>query len=59
MFEYELQQARDNFESAQENHKQIASAVKRGEATEDDLMDAIEQMRQAQQELDEARELYC
>ncbi|ELV8750296.1 hypothetical protein QNE70_003491 [Vibrio vulnificus] len=59
MFENELIEARENYEDACEHHAEVASRHREGTASDDELMEAIESMRQAQEELEEVRSRNC
>ena len=59
MFENELIEARENYEDACEHHAEVASLHREGTASDDYLMEAIENMRQVQEELKEVRSQNC
>ncbi|WP_061038154.1 hypothetical protein [Vibrio coralliirubri] len=59
MFEHELIEARKKYMNACNYHAQMVDLRLEGAASEQELMQAIEDMRQAQEELEEARSNYC
>ncbi|CAK2471534.1 EF-hand domain-containing protein [Vibrio crassostreae] len=59
MFEDELSEARTNYTEACNHHAQMAELHRDGEISDEELMEAIEDMRQAQNDLEEARSNYC
>lgn len=59
MFEDELNEAREIYEDACEHHAQMANLHRDGAISDEELMEAIENMRQAQEDLGAARERCC
>lgn len=59
MFEDKIEEARNNYQRACDHHAEMAELHRAGVITGDDLMEAIEDMRQAQEELEEVRNKYC
>ncbi|WP_064605732.1 hypothetical protein [Photobacterium sp. J15] len=59
MFEEELTEARKNYDDACDHHAQMADLHRDGAISDEELIEAIEEMRQAQEDLEEARSHYC
>lgn len=55
MFEHELNEARESYEEACNHHSRMANLHREGAISDEELMEAIENMRQAQEDLDSVR----
>nr|USN27214.1 hypothetical protein [synthetic construct]VVV03657.1 hypothetical protein AW0309160_01040 [Aliivibrio wodanis] len=59
MFEDELVEARISYTEACNHHAQMADLHRDGAISDEELMEAIENMRQAKEDLEEVRSNYC
>ncbi|UPR49256.1 hypothetical protein ITG13_20050 [Vibrio cyclitrophicus] len=59
MFEDELVEARTSYTEACSHHAQMVGLHRDKAISDEELMEAIEEMRQAKEDLEEARSNYC